>query len=66
MKDFPIAERDSHGNTYQMRRLKDGTMHRVLKNFPSRVELEAMIAGFGVRPMHQALQNFWLLEYEAA
>ncbi len=66
MKDFPIAERDSHGNTYQMRRLKDGTMHRVLKNFPSRAELEAMIAGFGVRPMHQALQNFWLLEYEAA
>ncbi len=66
LKDFPIAERDVHGNTYQMRRLKDGTMHRVLKNFPSRAELEAMIAGFGVRPMHQALQNFWLLEYEAS
>ena len=66
LKDFPIAERDAHGNTYQMRRLKDGTMHRVLKNFPSRAELEAMIAGFGVRPMHQALRNFWLLEYEAA
>jgi len=66
LKDFPIAERDAHGNTWQMRRLKDGTMHRVLKNFPSRAELEAMIAGFGVRPMHQALQNFWLLEYEAA
>ncbi|MCW5590695.1 MAG: class I SAM-dependent methyltransferase [Burkholderiales bacterium] len=66
LKDFPIAERDAHGNTWQMRRLKDGTMHRVLKNFPSRAELEAMIAGFGVRPAYQDLQNFWLLEYEAA
>ncbi len=66
LKDFPIAEQDAHGNTYQMRRLKDGTMHRVLKNFPSRAELEAMIAGFGVRPAYRDLQNFWLLEYEAA
>ncbi|NJD86930.1 MAG: class I SAM-dependent methyltransferase, partial [Betaproteobacteria bacterium] len=66
LKDFPIAERDAHGNTYQMRRLKDGTMHRVLKNFPTRGELEAMIAGFGVRPAYRDLQNFWLLEYEAS
>ena len=66
LKDFPIAERDAHGNTWQHRRLRDGSVHRVLKNFPARAELEAMIAGFGVRPMHQALQNFWLLEYEAA
>ncbi len=66
LRDFPIAERDAQGNTYQMRRLKDGTMHRVLKNFPSRAELEAMIEGFGARPAYRDLQNFWLLEYEAA
>lgn len=63
--DFPIAERDAHGNTWQLRRLKDGTMHRVLKNFPSREELEAMIAGFGARPAWRGLANFWLFEYEA-
>jgi demethylmenaquinone methyltransferase/2-methoxy-6-polyprenyl-1,4-benzoquinol methylase len=66
LKDFPIAERDSHGNTFQHRRLKDGSVHRVLKNFPSRAELEAMIAGFGGRPAYRDLQNFWLFEYEAA
>jgi demethylmenaquinone methyltransferase/2-methoxy-6-polyprenyl-1,4-benzoquinol methylase len=66
LRDFPIAGRDAHGNTYQSRRLEDGTVHRVLKNFPTRTELEAMIAGFGGQPAYRALRNFWLLEYEAA
>jgi demethylmenaquinone methyltransferase/2-methoxy-6-polyprenyl-1,4-benzoquinol methylase len=66
LKDFPIAERDARGNTFQHRRLKDGSVHRVLKNFPSRAELEAMIAGLGVRPAYRDLQNFWLFEYAAA
>lgn len=65
LADFPIAERDALGNTYQLRRLKDGTEHRVLKNFPSRAELEAMIAGFGTRPAWRGLANFWLFAYEA-
>jgi demethylmenaquinone methyltransferase/2-methoxy-6-polyprenyl-1,4-benzoquinol methylase len=66
LKDFPIAERDAHGNTYQHRRLKDGSVHRVLKNFPSRAELEEMIAGLGAKPAYRDLQNFWLFEYDAA
>lgn len=65
LRDFPIAERDAHGNTWQDRVLKDGTRHRVLKNFPVREELEAMIAGFGERPAFRELANFWLFEYEA-
>ena len=62
--EIPIAERDEEGNTWQHRRLKDGSLHRVLKNFPSRGELEAAIAGLGERPAHRRLQNFWLFEYE--
>lgn len=62
--ELPIAERDPEGNTWQHRRLKDGTMHRVLKNFPARAELEAMIAGMGERPEYRNLQNFWLFSYE--
>lgn len=31
----PIAETDVDGNTYQARKLIDGSTHRVLKNFPS-------------------------------
>jgi ubiquinone/menaquinone biosynthesis C-methylase UbiE len=64
-RELPIAERDDEGNTYQHRRLKDGSVHRVLKNFPARGELEAMIAGFGSHPAYRNLENFWLFEYEA-
>jgi demethylmenaquinone methyltransferase/2-methoxy-6-polyprenyl-1,4-benzoquinol methylase len=64
-RELPIAERDGDGNTYQHRRLKDGSMHRVLKNFPSKGELEAMIAGFGSHPEYRSLENFWLFAYEA-
>jgi demethylmenaquinone methyltransferase/2-methoxy-6-polyprenyl-1,4-benzoquinol methylase len=64
--ELPIAERDAEGNTYQHRRLKDGTTHRVLKNFPSAGELREMIAGRGVRPEYRSLQNFWLFSYETA
>ena len=31
----PIAHTDDAGNTYQDRRLADGSLHRVLKNFPT-------------------------------
>lgn len=35
----PVSERDEEGNTYQLRRLDDGSTHRVLKNFPTQLEL---------------------------
>ncbi|HMA09898.1 MAG TPA: class I SAM-dependent methyltransferase, partial [Ramlibacter sp.] len=35
----PISETDDEGNTYQARRLDDGTTHRLIKNFPSEQEL---------------------------
>jgi demethylmenaquinone methyltransferase/2-methoxy-6-polyprenyl-1,4-benzoquinol methylase len=65
-RELPIAERDAEGNTYQHRRLKDGSVHRVLKNFPAPGELESMIAGLGVRAEYGSLQNFWLFTYETA
>ena len=63
-RELPIAERDDEGNTFQHRRLKDGSVHRVLKNFPTQVELEGMIAGLGTQPAYRQLQNFWLFEYK--
>jgi len=65
-RELPIAERDAEGNTYQHRRLRDATVHRVLKNFPSREELEALVATPGARPEYRALENFWLFSYEVA
>jgi len=64
--ELPIAERDAEGNTWQHRKLRDGSIHRVLKNFPAPGELEAMIAGIGERPEHRELQNFWLFTYEVS
>lgn len=65
-RELPIVERDSEGNTYQLRELRDGTRHRVLKNFPSDSELLALVAGFSGVSSFQRLENFWLLEYELA
>ncbi|HLO93646.1 MAG TPA: class I SAM-dependent methyltransferase [Burkholderiaceae bacterium] len=63
-QDFPIAETDALGNTWQHRPLRDGSMHRVLKNFPTQDELQALVAGVASRSRYQRLDNFWLFEYE--
>src|SRR6185295_869014 len=60
----PIAERDEAGDTYQSRRLDDGSTHRVLKNFPSPAELHALAAaGLGSEATHRAWQHYWGFEY---
>lgn len=52
----PIAQRDAEGNTYQLR-----GRDRVLKNFPTEAELRAAL---GVRLRYEALEYYWLAEYE--
>jgi len=61
---LPIVERDAVGNTYQLRTLKDGTTHGVLKNFPSEAELLALVAPLSTTYHFRRLDNFWMLEYE--
>jgi ubiquinone/menaquinone biosynthesis C-methylase UbiE len=63
LKDSPIVETDQAGNTYQMRQLNDGSMHRVLKNFPTAQELVALLSQFGEQVEFAALDNFWMVEY---
>lgn len=60
----PITRRDAGGNSYQARRLENGSEHEVLKNFPTGVELDADIAGLGQNPRFTALQYYWLFTYE--
>jgi demethylmenaquinone methyltransferase/2-methoxy-6-polyprenyl-1,4-benzoquinol methylase len=60
----PIAERDAEGNTYQQRRLSDGSDNRVLKNFPSEAQLRADLAPHARSLSYRALDYYWLLEYE--
>jgi demethylmenaquinone methyltransferase/2-methoxy-6-polyprenyl-1,4-benzoquinol methylase len=54
----PIARCDEDGNTYQIRRLADGSETLVLKNFPNEAELTAL-------GRVEALQYYWLVEYRA-
>lgn len=61
-----ISEQDADGNTYQARPLSDGSVHRVLKNFPSESALRDRVAGFGVDVTYRQWTHFWALEYVAA
>jgi ubiquinone/menaquinone biosynthesis C-methylase UbiE len=56
----PVSEVDTHGNTYQLRTLSDGSSFRVMKNFPSKDELKALLPQ-GVH--YRALKYYWLAEY---
>lgn len=65
LRDYPLVETDAAGNTYQMRQLNDGSMHRVLKNFPTKAELVALLAAYGEQIKFSELDNFWMVEYVA-
>ena len=56
----PISEIDVAGNTYQLRTLSDGSRFRVMKNYPSKDELRALMPGVHYR----ALQYHWLAQYK--
>lgn len=66
LRDFPITETDAQGNTYQHRPLRDGSTHRVLKNFPTEAEMLALVADVAVHAAWRDLDNFWCFEYELA
>jgi SAM-dependent methyltransferase len=58
--NWPIARRDDAGNTYQRRRLEDGSTHEVLKNFPTRGEIATAIrAAGGLEPEVHELRYYW-------
>ena len=60
----PISDRDAGGDTFQARPLRDGTVHRVLKNFPSESELRALVEGFGSVVECKTWPHYWALHYE--
>lgn len=62
-RDLPIAETDALGNTYQHRPLPDGSVHRVLKNFPDEAELRGLLAPWARDLRQIQREHFWLLEY---
>lgn len=62
----PIAQRDSEGNTYQLRSLRDGSSHQMLEDFPSEHELRGAVSGLASEVRYREWQYFWALEYVVA
>ena len=60
-----ISETDAEGNTYQSRRLDDGSIHRVLKNFPDERDLRDAAQPFGEDLRVTMLTYFWCLAFTA-
>ena len=59
----PLSRRDAGGNTYQTRKLDDGSTHEVLKNFPADRELVERASRYGGQVSVEWLEYYWLLTY---
>ena len=59
----PLTAPDSEGDTYQIRKLADGSSHRVLKNYPKEFDLCELVASFGEQPTYTTWQYYWAFEY---
>ena len=60
----PVSEQDALGNTYQTRRLQDGTEHKVMKNFPTTEYLIEMVSPFAHDIVVEDFEYFWSLSYK--
>jgi SAM-dependent methyltransferase len=61
----PLSRRDAAGNTYQSRKLDDGSTYEVLKNFPSDSELIGRASRIGWGANVELLPYHWLLTFWA-
>jgi SAM-dependent methyltransferase len=59
----PLAAPDDEGNTYQDRPLADGSVHRVMKNFPTPAELREVLSGRAVEIEVREWPYFWAVAY---
>ena len=59
----PLSRTDEHGDTYQWRRLDDGSTYEVLKNFPTEPQLRDTIAGLADEVQVEFLRYYWILSY---
>ncbi len=57
----PIDRTDRNGNTYQRRTLSDGSVHEVLKNFPSDDELRKALSPYARTLKVERLPYYWLV-----
>src|SRR3954471_11732238 len=59
----PVSRVDDQGDTYQCRRLEDGSTHEVLKNFPTETQLRTVVEGLALDVHVEFLNYYWILSY---
>lgn len=59
----PLTKPDLEGNTYQIRKLADGSSHQVLKNYPNEFDLCELVAPFAEQSTYTTWQYYWAFEY---
>ena len=59
----PLSRTDANGNTYQNRLLDDGSVHEVLKNFPTREQAFAQLGPRAQDPQWTDYGHYWVLSY---
>lgn len=59
-----ISRNDRQGNTFQLRTLRDGSVHEILKNFPLKPELEKDLDGFAREIQVTFFDYYWMVNYQ--
>jgi len=61
---LPIIDKDSFGNTYQTRKLENGSTYKVLKNFPSKHQIEELLKDNASDIKFVDLEYYLVLQYK--
>jgi len=60
----PLCDTDDQGDTWQLRPLRDGSVHRILKNFPDAEALHAAVRAAGAAAgTFTQWPHYWAYEY---
>jgi SAM-dependent methyltransferase len=62
--NHPITRTGPDGDTFQLRRLRDGREYEVLKNFPGREQLAADLRPWATGLRYRELDYYWLASCE--
>ncbi len=61
--NHPLVETDKEGNTYQLRKLDNGTAHLVLKNFPTEEFLRSKVSALSDELTFFNSTYYWIMCY---
>ncbi len=62
--NLPITDTDNMGNTFQMRQLENGSIHKVLKNFPTENFVRNLLKDKATNINFMNLEYYWILTFE--